>query len=449
MAFITKKKDGTQFVSFGDILSGIKDGRTREKLAAAQFRSAVQVFLRQHFSDEARELAAAAVNLERADEGRYGGLEAAYDGGQNGKGGLIGKFDGVRINRPAGDTPGGVEFGVALRKRGTRQETHGVVRGERAPPAYLDPGNFDAEFRDVSMHAGFAAVQAKLSAYLKQQKEFDDIIIDDASFEEGSGLTIADLGGLGTVHDGRPLRALIRSVAGSRVARFHELAHIAHAAGVLSIDDILGAVTDTAVRERYYDARVKDIPEDAANVRFHYALRAFQQQYFKKEDDLLSWKLKRLGLSRGQTPPQWSKGLIWYYDSLRDSSFEKDAPREQFGKFTDIKHLADHAKRQGMNSLFLMPPGDPATLDPNRDDSPFSLLSMYALDPRSVDWKATGISGKTPDERWQEFERNLPAGFEKIRTEDTLRQYAHVKTLRVLKYNLPGYDPISTSLTSS
>ncbi|MHB9155606.1 MAG: 4-alpha-glucanotransferase, partial [Endomicrobiales bacterium] len=359
--------------------------------------------------------------------------------------GCIGKFDRVSVTS-AQDLPDGrMRIGVTLQKQGGGAAAEAKLYGTRAPPEYLEE-----DFSKVSPAPVFQSVWRILDGFLKKNAgTIDDIVIQDAEFSEESGLTLADIGGVGGVQvlSGRPLRALRGPLAAERVARFHELAHMAFSRGALRLDDVLAAVTDKKIREELYEAKLRDrtLPEA---VRFHHALRAFQRQYFGDEDEKLSRKIRRLSAARDQFPPQWFRGMKTYYAFLRDVVDPSSGrAADSFGTFTDLKFLFRHVKSMGLNAVFLMPLCEPASFDFEIDGSPYCALSAYALDSRHVDWKATGLEAKTLFDRAQEFGRRLPPDFAALENDPHILQYAHVKTLRSLTngnyrrqggYDLPG-----------
>lgn len=153
---------------------------------------------------------------------------------------------------------------------------------------------------------------------------------------------------------------------------------------------------------------------------------------------------RRLALAKTEPgkPPVWAKGLRIYYDFLRNSARPgRDA--KAFGNFNDLKYVLEQARKLGFNAVFLMPLCDTATHNPQYEDSPYSLLSTYAIDPRYIDWKTTGLTGDNLLERWTIFSKNIPGDFKAFVKRSFMAQYANVKTLRVLRDGINGYSVVN------
>ncbi|HBG61480.1 MAG TPA: hypothetical protein DDX37_06595, partial [Candidatus Omnitrophica bacterium] len=147
-------------------------------------------------------------------------------------------------------------------------------------------------------------------------------------------------------------------------------------------------------------------------------------------------------LNRFKNKKEWVKRARVYYAFLRNAVRRERNEKDGFGNFTDLKALIDHAKDLGFNILFAMPLNDPVhNLTPQEEDSPYSIFSLFALDPRSIDWAETGIKGTTLWDRWDDFAGNAKfaqafAAF--IRDEEVI-EYAYVKATCVIEKHTKGY----------
>ena len=136
---------------------------------------------------------------------------------------------------------------------------------------------------------------------------------------------------------------------------------------------------------------------------------------------------------------QWiAAGLRVYYVFLRNAAAPDKDPN-QYGTFSDLKFVIRHARSMGFNAVFLMPVGATATLDPNSEDSPYSLLSPYANDPRYIDWEVEGFGGLSLNEKLDKFKQNTPSDYADFAADKNLQQFAQLKTDRILRVKRTGY----------
>ncbi|MBU1995772.1 MAG: 4-alpha-glucanotransferase [Candidatus Omnitrophica bacterium] len=147
-------------------------------------------------------------------------------------------------------------------------------------------------------------------------------------------------------------------------------------------------------------------------------------------------------LNRIKNKKEWVKRARVYYAFLRNAVRRERNEKDGFGNFTDLRALIDHAKDLGFNILFAMPLNDPVhNLTPQEEDSPYSIFSLFALDPRSIDWDETGVKGATLWERWDDFSKNekFAQAFAEFIRDENIMQYAYVKTARVIEKQTKGY----------
>jgi len=93
-----------------------------------------------------------------------------------------------------------------------------------------------------------------------------------------------------------------------------------------------------------------------------------------------------------QPYPSWAKKANSVYNVFLRRCIRPDSPvvdertgKKRYGNFTDLKWKFEQIASMGFNIVLLMPLNDPATFDPDEEDSPYNILSAYSLDPRFID----------------------------------------------------------------
>ena len=142
---------------------------------------------------------------------------------------------------------------------------------------------------------------------------------------------------------------------------------------------------------------------------------------------------KRFEVFKSDSILDWAKGLRIYYIYLPNAAIKgKDANR--LPNFEEAKLVIDHAKALGFNAVFFMPLCALASDDPSKHDSPYSLLSFYALDRRFV---TIPVKGENIIAKWHNFDK--PADFIAFSHRSWVKQYARTEALNILKNNMGIY----------
>ena len=166
---------------------------------------------------------------------------------------------------------------------------------------------------------------------------------------------------------------------------------------------------------------------------------------------------RRQRLSLGENVAAWTKGLR-IYNLFSRNALKEGRNKESFGNCLDAKRFVKHAFDMGFNAIGFFSFCDTATKDPNKDDSPFALLSSLFIDPRTVDWDVVrseinvlkvrfGFKGDTLEDIYSQFDQRLKEDnslayvYDRVRSRKYFQQICTVKTLRLFEDDQPRHLP--------
>ena len=208
--------------------------------------------------------------------------ETVYLASDEDKGGSsIGKYARVSIEGMTEKEEGVLEITAVIKGLGPDEEEKTVtLRGRRAP------------FNELPEIAKTGITELD-DIIERTQRTVRDFKNRNVIILEGNDHLLQ---GIAATFGNAPFLALEDSIFSNPVACFHEMAHMANEWGFTTSEDVLKHITDRAVLESSYLDKLEKygyVPETAPEtVKFHYALRALQDQYFGSMDQALTALIK-------------------------------------------------------------------------------------------------------------------------------------------------------------
>ncbi|MDP2905137.1 MAG: hypothetical protein Q8O22_02385, partial [Candidatus Omnitrophota bacterium] len=125
----------------------------------------------------------------------------------------------------------------------------------------------------------------------------DNFRIEEVTFQKKAKFSLADVSGICLLEGigGRPFVALLGDFSGSFILWFHELGHLAHLSGKLTLETALGCLDEgqRAGFDKKMAAASRETGADVPpSVQAHYALKMLQDQFWRIDNDELRRALR-------------------------------------------------------------------------------------------------------------------------------------------------------------